>query len=82
MADAESSALSVFAAELRAQRARLGWTQVTLGDKTWRPVRLPCPRESGVPGQMNSGPMIPGTRDRRVPEGILRLTPSAVDASW
>jgi transcriptional regulator with XRE-family HTH domain len=34
MADAESSALAVFAAELRAQRARLGWTQVTLGEKT------------------------------------------------
>lgn len=34
MADAESGALAVFAAELKAQRARLGWTQVTLGDKT------------------------------------------------
>jgi transcriptional regulator with XRE-family HTH domain len=34
MADAESSAIAVFAAELRAQRTRLGWTQVTLGDKT------------------------------------------------
>jgi transcriptional regulator with XRE-family HTH domain len=30
---AESSALGVFAAELKAQRQRLGWTQVELGDK-------------------------------------------------
>lgn len=30
---AESSAIGVFAAELKAQRQRLGWTQVELGDK-------------------------------------------------
>jgi transcriptional regulator with XRE-family HTH domain len=33
MPDAESSALASFAAELRAHRKRLDWTQVVLGDK-------------------------------------------------
>ena len=33
MAEAEPSALGIFAAELKAQRTRLGWTQAELGDK-------------------------------------------------
>src|ERR1700759_5746139 len=33
MPDAESSGIALFAAELKAQRTRLGWTQSELGDK-------------------------------------------------
>ena len=32
-ADAQASAAGIFAAELKAQRGRLGWTQVQLGER-------------------------------------------------
>ena len=33
LADAQASAAGIFAAELKAQRGRLGWTQVQLGER-------------------------------------------------